>query len=80
MFAILCYGAKDGLRKSGIRLSIYNDFIVISRWKKDIILANEIDKIERGAYFFAKGVSIHWHSDNDNKSIFLYPRKLDQCY
>ena len=78
IFAIWCYGAKDGLRKSGIRLAIYNDFIVISRWGKDIILAKEIEKIERGRYLWAKCVSIHWHSDNENKSIFLYPRKIDR--
>lgn len=72
-----CYGVINGFKQPGIRFAIYDNFIVVSHYKKQIIRTDEIDNIEPGTYMTAKGVSINLKRSASG-TIFLMPKHLDQ--
>lgn len=78
-FTVWCFGVLNGFKQPGIRLSIYETFIVISHFRKNVIRGEDIDRIEKETYLTAKGLSIHLRNST-SKSIFLMPRKIDSVF
>ncbi len=72
LFTEYCCGAFDGYRAKFLRLSVYNDFLVIGYSRSIVIKAKEIKSVSFEKYFGAKGLKVgHNRSDLPNILLFL---------
>jgi len=60
-----------------VRLSIYDNFIVISYLYKIILYFEDIDQIDIKRNIFGKGLIVYHHNNNIPKIIILWSKNVD---
>ena len=76
LYTAQCTAYMNGLRYVYARFTIYNDFIVIGRWKKYLIKYEDIISVQKKYFLFSKNLKIK-HSLKKIPTISLYMRDTD---
>jgi len=70
LYTTVCTVYLDGLKKPFTRFTIYNDFLVVSSWKKIILRFDEIKDATQEKIYFFKCLTIN-HKNKSLPSISL---------